>query len=260
MKNISGKLRLKLVSIYNKANCGHIACSLSCIDVIYSIFKVKNFEEKFILSKGHAAGALYIVLNYFGEINDDQLNTFYKDGTKLSAHPSANSFHNIPFALGSLGHGLPIATGMAYANKIMHNNNFTFVLMSDGETNEGTTWEAAHFAVSKQLSNLILFIDKNKLQGFGETKDILGDTANPIIWRDMGFDVLEIDGHNIDNIVFNIDNLRNVKNNKPKCIILNTIKGKGVDFMENTLEWHYLPLKDEQYDKAVYLINKNYNQ
>lgn len=239
----------KLLNLYKQANCGHIACSLSCIDLIYTILNQKKTEESFILSKGHAAGALYTVLNILGEISDEELNTFYKNGTKLSAHPSANSFPNIPFALGSLGHGFPISCGIALSNKLLGKDVKTYVLMSDGETNEGTTWEAAHFAVSNSLSNLVVIIDKNRLQGFGKTENVLGDTAEISKWESIGFDVKEINGHNLEEISSVIDTL-NI-NSKPKLIIANTIKGKDVSFMENKLEWHYLPMNEEQYEVAL---------
>jgi transketolase len=252
------KLRYKLLEMYFKANAGHIGSSLSCIDILISIFANKKIEEKFILSKGHAAAALYAILNNIGEIDDETLNTFYQNGTKLSAHPSANSFPNIPFALGSLGHGLPIACGIAKANKIYQKNNFTYVLMSDGETNEGTTWEAAHFAIAHKLDNLILIIDKNKLQGFGNTSDVLGDTADLKKWDSIGFEVIEVDGHDIDNLNKAIQDFK-IINDKPKLIIANTIKGKGVDYMENKLEWHYLPMDSKLFEEAKVSLNKNYN-
>jgi len=255
---IQYQLRTKLLEIYFKANAGHIGSSLSCIDIIISIFANKTAEEKFILSKGHAAAALYVILNNTGEINDDVLSTFYQNGTKLSAHPSANSFFNIPFALGSLGHGFPIACGIAKANKIHSNNKFIYVLMSDGETNEGTTWEAAHFAIIHKLDNLILIIDKNKLQGFGNTSDVLGDTADLHKWKSIGFDVVEVDGHDINLLNTTIQDFK-IKTGKPKLIIANTIKGKGVDFMENKLEWHYLPMNSKLYEEAKISLNNNYN-
>ena len=132
MTNPSFELRIRLLNLYYKAKCGHIGSSLSCIDMLYVLFKKKEKSERVILSKGHAAGALYIVLNEIGEISTEELNTFYGNATKLAAHPSANSFDNIPFATGSLGHGLPIATGIAKSNKIFNQDNRTFVLMSDG--------------------------------------------------------------------------------------------------------------------------------
>lgn len=253
--SISVKYKTKLLQLYKGANCGHIACSLSCIDIIYSIFKNKKPQENFILSKGHAAGALYTILNLFGEISDEELLTFYKNGTRLSAHPSANSFPNIPFALGSLGHGLPISCGIALSNKLFDKSDLTYVLMSDGETNEGTTWEAAHFAVAHELSNLILIIDKNGLQGFGETAKILGDTAHEAKWKSIGFEVIEINGHNLNEINSSLSCFRMEK--KPKLIIANTIKGNGVSFMENKLEWHYLPMNESQYEIAINEISKN---
>lgn len=252
-KNPKKIYKSKLLNLYNDANCGHIACSLSCIDIIYSIFKLKKEHENFILSKGHAAGALYTILNFFGEISDEELGTFYKNGTKLSAHPSANSFPSIPFALGSLGHGFPISCGIAMSHKLLGEDFKTYVLMSDGETNEGTTWEAAHFAVSNSLSNLILIIDKNRLQGFGKVEDVLGDTAEKTKWESIGFDVVEIDGHNLEDIFSTLNNLK--INSKPKLVIANTIKGKDVSYMENKLEWHYLPMNDVQFEIAINDIN-----
>ena len=252
------KYRIKLLELYYGANAGHIGCSLSCIDILIALFQIKTQDERVILSKGHAAAAMYTILNFTGEINDETLATFYKNGTKLSAHPSANSFTNIPFALGSLGHGFPISCGIAYANKLQKNNENVYVLMSDGETNEGTTWEAAHFAVAKKLDNLIVVIDKNNLQGFGYTKDVLGDTSEINKLRSIGLDVIEVDGHDVEKIIAGINMLKK-NSGKPKVIIANTIKGKGVDFMENKLEWHYLPMNEETYNRALLSLEKNYN-
>lgn len=250
------KLRNTLLSMYFKANAGHIGSALSCIDILIALFEIKKTDERIILSKGHAAAAIYAMLHSTNEMDDATLSTFYKNGTKLSAHPSANSFLNIPFALGSLGHGFPIGCGIANANKLLKNNDYIYILMSDGETNEGTTWEAAHYAVAKKLDNLFVIIDKNNLQGFGYTKDILGDTADYHKWKSIGFDLLEIDGHDIDKIISGIAELK-TQNGKPKLIIANTIKGKGVDYMENKMEWHYLPMNEEMYQKALSSIKNN---
>lgn len=257
-KKKQAELRVKLLSLYYHANAGHIGCSLSCIDLLIALFEIKTETERVILSKGHAAAALYILLNSTGEMTEDELQTFYKNGTKLSAHPSANSFTNIPFALGSLGHGFPISCGIATANKLLNSNEYVYVLMSDGETNEGTTWEAAHYAVSKKLDNLIVVIDKNNLQGIGYTKDILGDTACAEKWKSIGFEVVETDGHNIADLISSINKLKN-SNTKPKLIVANTVKGKGVDYMEDKLEWHYLPMNEEMYRKALVSLEKNYH-
>jgi transketolase len=256
---LSSTLRLKILEMYFKANAGHIGCSLSCIDLmIASLVAHRQPNEVFLLSKGHAAAALYACLNEMGEISDEAIDTFYKNGTVLPAHPAPNKIKGIPFATGSLGHGFPIGSGIAQANKILQNDEITYVLMSDGETNEGTTWEAAHFAVSKKLDNLIVLIDKNGLQGFGNTNDVLGVSADVAKWQVMGFEVIEADGHDVAALIAIIAQLKQSKNEKPKVIIANTIKGKGVSFMENRLEWHYLPMKPEHYEMAKEDIAKKY--
>ncbi len=248
---LSGELRLKVLGLYKKANAGHIGCSLSCIDLlIAALIHQKRPQDSFILSKGHAAAALYVALNYLGEISDEVLETFYLDGTTLPAHPAPNQHAGIPFATGSLGHGLPIATGIAQANKLSGSDGISFVLMSDGETNEGTTWEAAHYAIQNQLDNLIVLIDRNGLQGFGYTTDILGNSADAIKWKAIGFDVFEADGHNPAELIEIIETAKNRSNGLPKVIIAHTIKGKGVSYMENRMEWHYLPMSDAQYEQA----------
>ncbi len=253
-------LRLKILEMYHINNAGHIGCSLSCIDLlIASLIYHKKAGDNFILSKGHAALALYVCLNYLGEISNEELASYYKNGTKLPAHPSANKFKGIPFALGSLGHGMPIATGIAKADKLQKEDLFSYVLMSDGETNEGTTWEAAHFAVAHGLDNLIVLIDKNGLQGFGNTADILGDSASKEKWTSLGFEVAETDGHNLESVIEVINKFKSSKNNKPKVLLANTIKGKGVSYMENKMEWHYLPMNAEFYQNAVKDLEKQYH-
>lgn len=256
---LSGELRLKVLSLYKKANAGHIGCSLSCIDLLIAgLIHQKRLQDSFILSKGHAAAALYVALNHLGEISDDLLETFYQDGTTLPAHPAPNQHAGIPFATGSLGHGLPIATGIAHANKLSKSDGISFVLMSDGETNEGTTWEAAHYAIQNQLDNLIVLIDRNGLQGFGYTDEILGNSADAHKWKAIGFDVFEADGHNPLELIELIETIKNRSNGLPKVIIAHTIKGKGVSYMENRMEWHYLPMSDELYENAIFDVKKEY--
>jgi len=256
-QSLQYQLRKKILDISRRANSGHIGGALSCIDLLISILVYnKTEDEDFVLSKGHSALALYVCLNHLGEIPEEEMLTFYKNGTQLPAHPAPGKYKGIPFALGSLGHGLPIATGIAKANCIQLSKNSTFVLLSDGDTNEGTTWEAAHFAVSNHLERLIVIIDKNNLQGFGNTADILGDTASNRTWESIGFDVFEIDGHDIEGINKTINKCRYLLNGKPKVIIANTSKGKGVSFMEKKMEWHYLPMNEEQYLIALQELNQ----
>ena len=256
---LQGELRLRILELYKAANAGHIACSLSCIDLLIAGFiNTKSPEEYFILSKGHAAAALYACLHHTGEISDEVLKTFYKNGTTLTAHPAPNQFKSIPLATGSLGHGLPFGAGIAKANKLKKNNHRTFVLMSDGETNEGTTWEAAHFSRHHQLDNLIVIIDKNGLQGFGDTSEVLGDTSTVAQWSSLGFDVFETDGHDVDANTALLSSLKNQGNGNPKVIIAKTTKGKGVSFMEDRLEWHYLPMADTLFEQAKNEIMDRY--
>lgn len=260
LQNILHSLKLKTLELYYKANAGHIGCSLSCIDLMGVIlFQHIKENDKFILSKGHATASLYACLFHLGEITQEVLDTFYKNGTALSAHPAPNKFKSIPFAIGSLGHGFPIAAGIAKAKKLKNEKTYIYVIMSDGETNEGTTWEAAHFAVFHKLDNLIVIIDKNGLQGFGRTEEILGDTAASEKWQAMGFEILEINGHDITQINDSIDQLKKSDSSSPKLIIANTIKGKGIKYMENKMEWHYLPMSEELYKEAVQNINKEYS-
>ncbi|MES2703047.1 MAG: transketolase [Bacteroidota bacterium] len=256
---LQGKLRTKILELHHKANSGHIGCSLSCIDIMISILKYKEAGDTFILSKGHAATALYTILNEIGEIPDNMMDSFYKNATTLPAHPAALKYASIPFATGSLGHGLPLATGIAKAKRLKKDTGISYVLMSDGETNEGTTWEAAHFAVANKLDNLLIFVDKNGLQGFGSTKDILGDSASAKVWEAIGFEVQEVDGHNVAAMLDVKKKLGDNKNGKPKLLIAKTVKGKGVPHMEDRMEWHYLPLNDEMYVQAIDKIKSDYN-
>lgn len=249
--HISKQLRSQLLDMYYAANAGHIGSSLSCIDIMSCIvLHEMSQEDEFILSKGHAAAALYVVLHEKGLISTKELQSFYKNGTKLPAHPAPNAIPNIHFATGSLGHGLPLANGIALSKKHKSNSNFVYVLISDGETNEGTSWEAAHFAKIHKLDNLVVVMDKNRIQGIDFSVNVLGDTAKRNLWADMGFEVIEINGHNIVEIINNVNEIKSHKNGKPKLIIANTIKGKGVSFMENTVDWHYWPMNEEQYIKA----------
>lgn len=264
LQTLQGQLRLKLLSLYHQAHAGHIGCSLSCVDLMIAVLILRKREQDtFLLSKGHAAASLYACLNHMGEISDDELATYYHNGTTLPAHPAPNQHRGIPFATGSLGHGLPIGTGIAQAGKLLGDDSRVFVLMSDGETNEGTTWEAAHFALQHGLDNLIILIDKNGLQGFGSTADVMGDTADVLTWKAMGFDTVEVDGHNVDEVLATLDQLTvpsnaNGQPGKPKVVIAHTVKGKGVSYMENQLEWHYLPMTEAQYEQACADVNERY--
>ncbi len=249
---LSRDLRLRTLALHRQAGSGHIGCSLSCIELMAaSLLLERRSGETFILSKGHAAMALYTCLRHSGELTDQDIAQVYLDGTRLPAHPAPLQWEGIPFALGSLGHGLPIATGIAKADQLAGKDACTFVLMSDGETNAGTTWETAHFAVRHGLDRLIVLVDRNGLQGFGRTSEVLGDTAAPGLWSQIGFEVHECSGHDLPQICLQLQAFRNSRNGHPKVLVGNTIKGCGVSYMEDRMEWHYLPMSDEQYRVAV---------
>ncbi|MDB5242635.1 MAG: transketolase [Spirosoma sp.] len=261
IQTLRGQLRLRLLSLYHQANAGHIGCSLSCIDLMIATLVLrKRPQDTFLLSKGHAAAALYACLNYLGDISDEELATYYQNGTTLPAHPAPNQHKGIPFATGSLGHGLPIGVGIAHAGKLLGDDSRVYVLMSDGETNEGTTWEAAHFALQHGLDNLVVLVDKNGLQGFGRTADVFGDTAAVRTWEAIGFETVEVDGHDVEAVVATLDKLHTgtAQSGKPKIVIAHTVKGKGVSYMENRLEWHYLPMNPAQYEQACSDVSATY--
>ena len=245
---------LTLLSLYKEANAGHIGSSLSCLDIlIFLYFKQMRPHDRFILSKGHAAAALYTVLAKAGRIDKELLNSFYLDGTFLAAHTPCNKqINEIIFGTGSLGHGLSLSSGLALAAKYTGKNYNVYTILSDGDCDEGSTWEAALFASQHKLNNLIAIVDNNGLQGFGTTADVLD--LEPLVdkWKSFNFDVYVADNGNDFKSLWNtFDKLDFNNNKKPKCIIANTTKGSGVSYMENKMEWHYLPMSDEQYKQAI---------
>jgi len=244
---------LNILRLYKKANAGHIASSLSCLDIlIYLYLRQMSDNDHFILSKGHAALGLYVVLAATGKILPDELETFYLDGTKLAAHPPCSGMlPGIVFGTGSLGHGLSLATGIALSTRFTGKDNKVYCVLSDGDCNEGSTWEAALFAGHHNLNNLIVIIDNNELQGFGKTYEVIDMTSLQNKWESFNFDVYTGENGNDLACLQKVFNSIRFDNPKPKCIIAKTIKGSGVSFMENKLEWHYLPMSDEQYSQAI---------
>lgn len=245
--------RKTVLDLYKKANAGHIGASLSCLDILIYLFcrRMKN-EDKFILSKGHAAAALYTVLAKTGKMPMAYLHTFYKDGTLLAAHPPCcRGLEAVSFGTGSLGHGLCLATGLAFSTKFSKKKYNVYCIISDGDLNEGSTWEAIMFAAHHKLSNLTIIVDNNSLQGFGYTKDIID--LNPLVnkFKSFNCDVISVkNGNSLTQLDKAFTKLDSKFIQKPHCIIARTIKGSGVSFMENKMEWHYLPMTDRQYELA----------
>lgn len=243
-------IRKYFLEMHHRVKAGHIGTGLSAIDMLTFLHKSwLGLDDVFILSKGHGASSLYATLHHYGILSDAELATYYQDGTLLPAHPAPGAFASIPAATGSLGHGLSIAAGIALARKKIHRTNGRVAtLLSDGECNEGSVWEAATFASHHALSNLLVLIDANGLQGFGSTQEVLDMEPMAEKWKAFGFDTREIDGHDFEQIH---DACADLDAKRPRCVIARTAKGKGVRFMEGKMEWHYLPMTDVQYREAL---------
>lgn len=238
----------RLLQMHFESGVGHIGGNLSSLDAMLIVFnEILNKEDKFILSKGHSAGALYISLWSIGNIQEEDLKKFHRDNTLLAGHPPAKGMQDIPFATGSLGHGLSLAAGTALGFKLKEVDAKVICLTSDGEWQEGSTWEALIFACHRKLNNLTVLVDHNNLQGFGLTDEIA--SMSPLWDRLRGFDVdmHVIDGHD----PAAIRNALADKQHRIRIIVLRTVKGKGVSFMENRMDWHYLPLTEPQFRQAI---------
>jgi len=262
---ISNRIRCKLVKMSNVAKTPHLGSSLSCVDILvaayWSAMNINSEKptdperDRLILSKGHAATALYISLAYKGFFSENILDTYAKHGSRLEEHPAPNCVPGIEAAAGSLGHGLPIGLGMALAGKIQKKDYKVFVVMSDGECNEGSVWEAAMFAPAKKLDNVIAIIDFNKWQATGRSCETMALQPLKQKWEAFGWSTYEIDGHNLEELVETLKNTPD-GSGKPVAIIANTVKGKGVSFMEDDNNWHYrIPT-----DKEVEIARKELKQ
>jgi transketolase len=243
------RARRRLLQMHHAAGVGHIGGNLSALDATLLVFhEYLGDEDRFVLSKGHAAGALYIALWSIGRLTDEALTTFHRDGTLLAGHPPSVGIPDIPFATGSLGHGLSLAAGTALGHRLQGSAARVVCLTSDGEWQEGSTWEALIFACHQRLGNLTVLVDHNELQGFGSTADVA--SMAPLWEKLAGFDasIDVIDGHDLDALRAV---LARPAEPRPRIVVLRTVKGKGVSFMENRMEWHYLPLSDAQFQAAL---------
>jgi transketolase len=240
--------RKRLLQMHYESGVGHIGGNLSALDAMLVVFHEHlRQQDQFILSKGHSAGALYIALWSIGRLQEQDLQSFHKDHTLLAGHPPAKGIVDIPFATGSLGHGLSLAAGTALGFRLKSNDGQVVCLTSDGEWQEGATWEALIFACHHNLNNLTVLVDHNNLQGFGTTTDVA--SMSPLWDRLRGFevDLQVIDGHDPESIRAALA----CKSQRPKIIVLQTVKGRGVSFMENRMDSHYLPLSEEGVRQAI---------
>jgi len=247
------RARARLLTMHFESGVGHIGGNLSSLDVmLYLYHHVIQRHDVFVLSKGHSAGALYTALWSIGRLTDADLRQFHRDATKLSGHPPVKGIPDVLFATGSLGHGLSLSAGLALGKRFQSQPGRVFCLMSDGEWNEGSNWEALIFANHHRLENLSLIVDSNGLQGFGTTKEVadIGSLAEK--FQVVFLLTEEIDGHDVKAIAEAFS--RDVKG--PRVIVARTKKGCGVSFMENKMEWHYLPMTPAQYQHALDEVNR----
>lgn len=236
----------------------HLGGSLSMPEMLVSLYEGclrydKNDDQweerdRVILSKGHAALALYPTMVQAGILERGRLDEFKKNGSQLSGHPSLNGLPGIEFASGSLGQGLSLGVGVCLALKRKRNNvSRVFVFLGDGECDEGSVWEAAASAAHFELNNLVAIIDTNKIQYDGDTNDILSMSPMAEKWKSFGWNVIELDGHNVEALV----DAYNTKSGRPLVIIANTVKGKGISFIENNWRFHNARLSKSQYEQAI---------
>jgi transketolase len=248
------QVKLRLLKMHFDAGVGHIGGNLSAIDILMCVHHgVMGDQDQFVLSKGHAAGAMYATLWSLGLIPEEELSSFHKDGTRLSGHPPVGSIPSILFATGSLGHGPSLAAGLALAKKHRGQNGHVFCLTSDGEWNEGSCWEALIFARQQRLGNLTIIVDLNGLQGFGTTREVADMHPLAEKFRAFGLATQEVAGHDIDALTAA---LKPPSQEMPNMIVASTCKGCGVSFMENRMEWHYLPMSADQYAAAAAELNR----
>jgi transketolase len=247
-------VKKRFLAMYNKAHAGHIGSSLSCAELLVCLkFAWMRDDDTFILSKGHAVAALYALLAEANVLSPDQLDSFYEDGTLLSALPPINAIKEIPFATGSLGHGLSLCAGMALGAMLNGGERRFFCLTSDGELDEGSVWEAALFIAHRKLTNVVWLIDRNRIQGIGRTEQVMALEPLDAKLGAFGFHVLAADGHDFASLLAARDECTRVLAGRdaPVAIIAKTIKGHGIRYMQDTVDSHYLPMDDAQYEQAL---------
>lgn len=240
--------------MYKKAGAGHIGSSLSCAEILVALkFAWMRDQDTFVLSKGHAAAALYSVLAEAGLLSSSQIDSFYENGTELPALPPFNAIREIPFATGSLGHGLSVSAGMALGARLNRQDRRFFCVTSDGELDEGSVWEAALFIAHRRLTNVVWIIDRNGIQGIGRTEEVMALEPIDAKLRAFGYQVQSVDGHDLASLLRVRDECARAlaAREAPVAIIANTIKGNGISYMCDTIDSHYLPMNDAQYEQAL---------
>jgi transketolase len=246
------ELRRTILDQAFRAGVGHIGSALSVVEILAAVFRVLRGDpgepgrDRFVLSKGHAALALYAALYLSGRLSQEELETYCGDGTLLGTHPE-HALRGVDFSTGSLGHGLSLGAGAALAARLDGSPRRAFVLVSDAECNEGSLWEAVMFAAHHRLANLVAIVDANGQQALGYTRDVLD--LEPLTGRfaAFGWETQEVDGHDVDALAAALEQ----RGERPRAIVARTTFGKGVSYMEGLVKWHYWPMSDADYERAL---------
>lgn len=266
LKRISNNVRKSIVEEVYSAQSGHSGGALSCADILTVLyFNQMNIDpekkddlnrDRLVLSKGHASAALYAVLAERGYFSKDELKGFRKLGSMLQGHPDMKHIPGVDMTAGSLGQGLSVANGMAISSKLDERGFRVYCIVGDGEIEEGQIWEAAMASAHYKLDNLCLVVDNNNLQIDGKVSDVMSVYPLKEKFEAFGFEVFEVDGNDIDELITVFDKAKTVKG-KPTAIIAKTIKGKGVSFMEDKADWHGKAPNDEEYKTAIEDLSAN---
>jgi transketolase len=252
---LAQQIRRSIIEQSYRARVGHIGSALCIADILAALFggaaKLDDGDDRdrLILSKGHAALALYAAMAAAGRMTAHELETFCADGSPLGAHPE-HVVAGIDFSTGSLGHGVSLGAGAVLAARLQGSRRRSFVLISDAELNEGSVWEAAMFAAQQRLGRLVVILDLNGQQALGYTRDVIDLEPVADLWRQFGWRVDEVDGHDVQQLDSYLSQ-ENVAVAKPHLVLARTTFGKGVSYMESRIEWHYLPLSEELFSQAM---------
>lgn len=258
---LATKIRRSVVKMTHLGKSSHVGSALSIADILAVLYgEILRVDpdnpsmadrDRFLLSKGHAGAAVYAALAHSGFMPEDMLDQHYQNGSKLSGHVSHKGVPGVELSTGSLGHGLGVATGMAKAAKLQERDHRVYCLLSDGECDEGSNWEAILFAAHHKLDNLTAIVDYNKIQSLAPVAETLG--LEPFVdkWKAFGWKVIEADGHDHADLLDAFTVSPTSSGQQPACVICHTTKGKGVSFMEDSVLWHYRTPQGEEYDAAV---------
>jgi transketolase len=259
--DIARAARAHILRMTNAGRSSHVGSALSCVDILAVLYTdVATVDpgrpgwpdrDRFIMSKGHAGAAIYAVLAERGFFDPRMLSQHYQNGSLLSGHVSHVGIPGVELSTGSLGHGLSVAVGMAWWARRRAASWRAFALLSDGECDEGSIWEAALFAAHNKLSNLVAIVDYNKLQSLATTEQTLALEPFADKWRSFGWELVEVDGHDHEQLAAALAVPRGAGPGAPRCVLAHTTKGKGVSFMENEVLWHYRPPSDGELAAAL---------